>query len=412
MEVKAFPLLKKTYRKTDEKGLYLEVRPNGSKLWFFKYRHQGAEKRIGLGAWPDVSLAEARERRDAARKTAQDGSDPLHLRKMDKIAAKVSGGNTFQSVGEDFIKVRMEGTKKAAPTIKKARWYLAQFKPALGNRPIADIEPGELLLVLKQIEARGTHYSARRARAFASRVFRHGVATTLCKNDPAALLSDALTVPAVKHHAAITDPGLLGAFLRAVESYTGGPIVQIAMRLLPHIFLRPGEMRHGKWEEVDWDMATWTIPAERTKLRRPHTVPLSRQVIALLRELERHTGSDGHMFPGQRTHLRPMSENALNPAFRRMGFGADEITSHGLRATASTLLNESGLWQIDAIERALAHGHSNAVRGTYARGQHWEERVQMAQWWSDYLDKLKAGAVILPFHKATSEVSADTKLAG
>lgn len=412
LEVKAFQPAEKTYRKTDEKGLYLEVRPNGSKLWFFKYRHQGAEKRIGLGAWPDVSLADARERRDEARKTAQTGGDPLHLRKMDKIAAKVSGGNTFQSVGEDYIKVRMVGTGKAEPTVNKARWYLAQLSETIGNRPIADIEAGEVLLVIKKIAARGTIYSARRACTFASRVFRHGVANSLCKNDPAALLGNALPVPPVKNRAAITQPERLSEFLQAIEAYGGGAVVKAAITLLPHVFLRPGEFRQSEWDAINWDEATWTIPAAKAKMRRPHVIPLSRQAIAILRDLHAHTGPTGYIFPGERSHLRPMSENALNLAFRRMGFAADEITAHGLRATASTLLNESGLWQVDAIERALSHGHSNAVRGAYARGQHWQERVQMMQWWSDYLDKLQQGAVILPFHKPAADGAADAKLAG
>lgn len=397
LEIKALQPKDRTYREWDSGGLYVEVRPNGSKLWFFKYRHLGKEKRVGLGVWPEVSLAEARERRDTVRKAAKDGKDPLHERKMGKIAAKVHASNSFQSVAEDFIRVKLVGAHKAEATVEKAKWFLSHLTPALGSRPIAEIEAAELLAVLKKLEAKGLRETARRTRAFASRVFRYGVATARCKADPAALLTDALAPPQVKHHAAITDPTRLSEFLRAVDNYTGGPLVRIAMRLSPHVFLRPGELRQGRWEEIDWEQFTWTIPATRTKLRRPHTVPLSTQSLALLRELQRHSGDFELMFPGVRSHLKPMSENALNPAYRRMGFGPDEITAHGLRATASTLLNESGLWQTDAIERALAHGHSNAVRGAYARGQHWEERVRMAQWWSDYLDRLKSGAVILPF---------------
>lgn len=406
LEVKAFEVLPKTYRKADEKGLYLEVRPNGSKLWFLKYRHHGIEKRIGLGVWPVISLADARQRRDDARRQIAAGEDPLHQRKMDKLAARVSAGNSFKSVAEDFINVRLIANNKAQATIDKARWFLSLLEPAIGSRPISEIEAVELLNVLKRIEAKGHRETARRTRAYASRVFRHGVATTRCKNDPAALLTDALSSPVVRHHAAITDPARLGFFLRAADAYTGGPVVRIAMNLLPHVFLRPGELRRALWSEIDWQGAVWVVPAERTKLRRPHAVPLSTQSVALLRELEIHSGGFDYMFPGQRTHLRPMSENAMNPAFRRMGFAADEITSHGLRATASTLLNESGHWHADAIERALAHGHSDAVRGSYARGQHWDERVRMAQWWSDYLDQLKQGAVVLPFETKRAKTNA------
>lgn len=316
---------------------------------------------------------------------------------MAKIAAKVSAGNTFQAVAEDFIATKFVAENKATATIEKARWYLSHLTPALGNRPIADVKPAELLSVLKALEKKGHRETARRTRALASRIFRHGVAHTLCEDDPAALLGGALAAPKVTHRAAILDPTKLGAFLRDVDAYGGSPTIKIAMQLSPHVFTRPGELRWGRWNEVDWDNATWHVPAERTKMRRPHAVPLSRQSLALLEELRKTSGNFELFFPGQRSHTKPFSENTLNQAFRRMGWGADEVTAHGLRSTASTLLNESGNWHIDAIERALAHGHSDATRGTYARGQHWEERVQMAQWWSDYLDLLRRGGDVLPF---------------
>lgn len=394
LELKAFQPTSKTYRKFDEKGLYIEIRPNGSKLWFFKYRVDGKEKRLGLGTFPEVSLADARKARDDARSTVQAGGDPLLDRKMRKIERLVGAGHTFQSVAEDFIATKLVSSGKANSTIAKAQWFLSHLNPAIGNRPIADIEPAEVLAALKKIERRGHRETAVRTRNFASRVFRHGVATARCKSDPAHLLSGALATPIVKNHAAIIEPRPLGEFLRAIDNYTGGPIVKLAMQISPHVFLRPGELRQGLWEEVNWEEAHWTIPANRTKLRRPHTVPLSRQSLALLCELERHSGGFELMFPGLRSFKRPMSENAINAAFRRMGFGSDVVTAHGLRATASTLLNESGKWQVDAIERALAHGHSDKVRGVYARGQYWLERVKMAQWWSDYLDQLKADSKV------------------
>lgn len=397
-EIKAFPTRDAPYRKTDEKGLYLEIRPNGSKLWHYKYRINGKEKRLALGVWPAVTLAEARQRRDEARKQVAAGNDPLHQRKMAKIARQVSAGNSFEVVAEDFIATKLEASGKAEATIGKARWFLSLLTPALGKRPIAEIEPAELLAVLKRIEAKGHSETARRTRAFASRVFRYGVATTRCQIDPGALLTGALVAPIVKHHAAIIDPKRLGEFLRAVDAYTGGPIVRIAMRLGPHVFLRPGELRQGQWSEIDWDEAIWTIPASRTKLRRAHEVPLSLQSLALLRELEQHSGGLAFMFPGQRSHLKPMSENAINPAYRRMGFSADEMTSHGLRGTASTLLNQSCKWHADAIELALAHCvPGGPVRRAYHHGEHWEERVAMSQWWSDHLDRLRAGGEVIPF---------------
>lgn len=400
MEIKAFSPSDKPYRKPDGQGMYLEVRPNGSKLWFLKYRIDGKEKRLGLGSFPDVSLADARTARDKARAAIQAGRDPLHDRKMTKIERRVGAGHTFKSVADDFVQTKLVASRKAQATIDKARWYLSHLERDIGDRPIADIKPAELLASLKRIEKRGHHETAIRTRAIASRVFRHGVATARCENDPASLLSGALVTPTVQHHAAITEAAPLGAFLRAVDQYNGGPIVKLAMQLAPHVFLRPGELRQGRWEEIDWEACTWTVPASRTKLRRPHSVPLSKQAIMLLRELEVHSGGFELMFPGVRSHLRPMSENTMNATFRRMGFGSDVVSSHGLRSTASTLLNESGLWHADAIERALAHGHSDAVRGIYARGQHWDERVKMMQWWSDYLDKVKAGGEVVPFERA------------
>lgn len=395
IEIKAFAPRDKVYRKSDEKGLYVEIRPNGSKLWFLKYRIDGKEKRLGLGSYPEVSLAAAREARDSARVEIRAGRDPLLDRKLAKIERRIGAGNTFEAVAEDFIATKLEANNKAESTIAKARWFLSHLSPAIGKRPIAEIEPAELLAALKKIEKRGHRETAVRTRNFASRVFRHGVATARCKTDPAHLLGGALATPTVKHHAAILEPKLLGDFLRAIDEFSGGPIVKLAMQIGPHVFLRPGELRQGRWEEVNWEEASWTIPGSRTKLRRPHSVPLSTQSLALLRELEPHSGGYELMFIGHRSHLRPMSENALNAAFRRMGFGSDVVTAHGLRSTASTLLNESGKWHPDAIERALAHGHSDQTRGTYARGQHWEERVMMAQWWSDYLDRIKAGGEVV-----------------
>lgn len=386
----------KPYKLTDGGGLFLSVTPSGGKLWRLKFRFGGREKLLALGKYPQVSLSAARKARDDAKAKLASGVDPAHEKKMAAIAAKVSAGNTFQSVADDFIAVKLEANGKAKATIEKARWYLAHLTPTVGARPIADIKPAELLSVLKQLEKKGHRETARRTRALASRIFRHGIAHALCDADPAALLNGALAAPIVKHRAAILDPVKLGAFLRDIEEYSGSSVVKIAMQLSPHVFTRPGELRFGRWAEVDWENAVWHVPAERTKLRRPHSVPLSRQSVFLLKMLHVETGGFELMFAGQRTHLKPISENTVNQSFRRMGWSADEVTAHGLRATASTLLNESGKWHIDAIERALAHGHSDAVRGTYARGQHWAERVAMAQWWSDHLDMLREGANVVP----------------
>ncbi len=395
-KLKAGPKVSKIY---DAKGLYIEVAMGGGKLWRYRYRFDGKEKLLALGSYPETPLIQARAKRDAAARQLASGKDPAHVRKMDRLAASIAAGSTMATVANEFIETRM--ADKGHRTIASAHLMLSHLK-ALHNRPIAEIEPVELLEQLRKIERRGALETAKRVRSFASRVFRFGVATARCKTDPAALLLGALKPPVVKNRAAITDPKLLGTFLRSMDAYDGTAVVKLAMAILPHIALRPGELREATWQEIDWDEAIWRVPAIRTKLRRPHDVPLSSQVLAILYELAALTnsGPDNFMFPAIGKHGRPMSENTLNVAYRRMDYDSDTVTAHGFRATFSTLANESGKWQPDAIERALAHGDSNAVRGVYSRGNYWAERVQMMAWWSDYLDTLRTGAVVLPFERA------------
>ncbi|APZ98714.1 integrase [Sphingopyxis sp. QXT-31] len=401
-EISAFRASDTPYKKADAKGLYLEIFPNGSKLWRWKYRFAGKEKRLALGAWPDVTLAKARQLCEAARATLADGADPGLERKRAKATARISAANTFASVAAEYIDGKMVGEGRAETTLAKARWFLDLLRPAVGDLPISDVDPQMLLAPLKRLEARGNKETAKKVRSFASRVFRYGVATGRCKADPAALLQGALVAPKARHYAAILEPGKLGELLRAVDAYNGNPITRLALQITPHVFVRPGELRHAEWSEFDLDAAVWRIPAGKMKARRAHSVPLSPQVVALLGELRAMTGGGGYLFPALYSPRRPMSENTINVALRRMGFGKDEATAHGFRATASTLLNESGKWQPDAIERALAHGDSDAVRGTYSRGQYWEERVRMAAWWSDYLDRLREGGAVIPFGRAES----------
>ena len=299
------------YRRSDEKGLYLKIFPNGSKLWRYNYRILGREKRLALGTWPEVSLAEARKKRDDARLLVLDDIDPLAEKKKRKRRARINASNSFASVAEDFLTVRMVNNGRAERTVNKARWCISHLLPAIGNRPIADIEPAEILDVLKKIERRGHRETAHRTRSVASRVFRHGVASALCKTDHAALLGDALSTPIVKHHAAILEPDKLGEFLRVIDNYGGSPIVRVAIHLLPHIFTRPSEMRLGQWQEIDWERSIWHVPATRTKMRRVHAVPLSRKSVVMLRELEVHSGGYDNMFPGLSSHLKFMSENSI-----------------------------------------------------------------------------------------------------
>jgi integrase len=309
------------------------------------------------------------------------------------MAAAVNADNTFKLVAEEYIaKQGREG--RAEATLTKARWHLDMLK-RLHTRPIAEIEAVELLMELRKIEADGRLESARQVRAFASRVFCYGVATTRCKHDTAAPLVRALTTPTVTHHPAILDPVKIGGLLRAIDAFDGQITTLLALRLAPHVFVRPGELRHAEWSEIDFDAAVWTIPASKTKMRREHLVPLTPQAIEILREAHLLTGTGKLVFTGLRTASRPLSENTLNAALRRMGYAKDEMTAHGFRSMASTLLNQSGKWRPDVVERALAHGERDKIRAAYNRAEYWEERVSMAQWWSDHLDTLRDGAEVI-----------------
>lgn len=395
----------KSYRQADGKGLYIEVFPNGSKLWRLKYRIAGKEKRLALGAFPEVSLTEARKGRDLARRKVADGIDPLLERKKSKARAEFDAQSAFSVIANEYI-AKMEKEGRAPATLRKARWFASLLLPSIGRVPVSEVDPQMLLAALRKLESKGNYESAKKVRSFASRVFRYAVMTGRSKSDPAALLSGALITHKVKHYSAILEPARFGELLRAIEGYDGNPVVKKALQLSPHVFVRPGELRNSTWNEFDFESAIWRIPSARMKSRKAHAVPLSRQVLELLVELRAMTESADYVLPSAFSVRRPISENTVNGAFRRMGFDSSEVTAHGLRASASTFLNESGIWNPDAIERALAHGPSDAVRGAYHRGTHWPERVQMAQWWSDYLDSLKAGGEVLQFPIAAAKDAA------
>jgi integrase len=392
LEIRALKPADRIYKRTDERGLYIEVRPNGAKLWRLKYRHAGKDKRIAFGAYPEVGLAEARRRRDEARRKLRDGVDPGAERRREKLLAKYNAANSFGDVATEYID-KMVAEGRAVATTSKASWLLEQMSP-IAREPIADLKPIDVLAALKRIEAKGKHETARRCRSFASRVFRFGVATGRAETDPTSVLRGALIAPKVQHHGAILEPDAVGELLRSIDAYSGNLITRLAMQIAPHVMARPGELRLATWAEFDLELAVWKVPAERMKMRRPHAIPLSRQVLGHLSDLHALTGPSGYTFPAFHTSRRPMSENTINQAFRRMGYAAGEVTAHGLRTTASTLLNESGKWSSDAIERSLAHADSNAIRGIYNRGIYWEERVAMHQWWSDYLDQLRANLTV------------------
>ncbi|GAM04969.1 MULTISPECIES: tyrosine-type recombinase/integrase [Novosphingobium] len=381
----------KTYKLGDGAGLYLQVNPSGSKLWRMKYRWEKREKKLAIGPYPLISLAEARARRDQARLQLLEGIDPSREKILANYLAQASGDDPFGKVAQEFIdKRRREGMSESTAT--KSEYYITRLGSAISRLPIGAITTIEILVALRRIEAKGNYETAKRVLQLAGRVFRYGVATARIVSDPTRDLRGALIAPRPKHYGAIVEADRVGELLRAIDGYDGQELTRLAMQILPHVFVRPGELRHAEWHEVDFDAAIWTIPTEKMKMRRAHQVPLSRQSIEILCRVEEISGPTGYVFPSIRSRRRPMSENTINAALRRLGFSGDEMTAHGFRAMASTLLNESGQWSPDAIERALAHGDSNKVRAAYHRGMHWKERVEMAQWWSDNLDTLRKAA--------------------
>jgi integrase len=382
---------------SDGGGLQLWIQPSGSRLWRYAYRFEGKQKLLAFGAYPDVSLAAARAARDSAKQSLGEGRDPSAAKRLTKLL-EATGDDRFRAVAAEYVaKLRRENRSEA--TIDKVEWLLSFADPALGGLAVRAIKPIEILAVLRQVEARGKHETARRLRSTIGAVIRYAVATARADADPTAALQGALTTPVVTSRPAITKPQAVGALLRAIDGYDGQLTTQVALKLMALLFPRPGELRAAEWAEFDMDQALWTIPAARTKMRRPHGVPLAPQALSALAQLHAITGFGALLFPSVRTIKRPISENTLNAALRRLGYAQHEATAHGFRATASTLLNESGKWSSDAIERQLAHVEGNDVRRVYARGEYWDERVRMMAWWADYLDTLKAGAQVLPLAK-------------
>jgi integrase len=377
------------YKLSDSGGLHALIQPHGSKLWRLAYRYGGKQKTLALGVYPLVGLRDAREQRNEAKQLLAKGVDPSAQRRLAKQVAAT--GNTFRAIAEEvFIKQQNEG--RADATLEKLRWLFEFAYPSLAERPIADITAPELLAVLRKVEVRGRYETARRLRSTCGMVFRYAIATGRAERDPSADLRGALTAPKVTHRAAIVDPSGIGALLRAIEGYDGHAPTRAALRLAPLVFVRPVELRHAEWSEFDLSGAQWSIPTHKMKMLRPHRVPLAKQSIAIIQELRKITGDGRWLFPSVRSVARPISENTLNAALRRLGYGPQQMTTHGFRAMASTRLNEMGLWNADAIERQLAHQEADDVRRAYIHAaEYWPERVRMMQTWADYLDALRDG---------------------
>jgi len=387
------------YKLFDGGGLYLMVAPSGGKHWYFKYRFGGKEKKLSFGPYPEVSLAEARTKKDEARKHIVNGIDPGAVRKAMK-QVEAAETETFEVIAREWhTKFTPTWTTGHAGTIM-GRLQRDLF-PWIGTRPINEIKAPELLAVLHRVESRGALESAHRIRTIAGQVFRYAVATGRAERDCSGDLRGALPQPGERHHAAITDPKEVASLLRAIDGYQGHFVVKCALRLAPMFFVRPGELRHAEWTEIDLDDAVWNIPAHKMKMKQAHIVPLCAQAAEILTELKPFTGASKYVFPSGRTFARPMSENAILAALRRMGYDKETMTGHGFRAMARTILDEVLQVRPDFIEHQLAHAVRDPNGRAYNRTAYLEERRKMMQLWADYLDSLKQGAQVLPFKKSS-----------
>lgn len=385
----------KPIRLSDSGGLYLEVAPSGGKLWRLKYRFNGKEKRLALGKYPEVGLKDARERRDDARKLLANEIDPGENRKVQKAAKTERAANSFEVVAREWI-AKFTPTWAASHTSKIVRRLEMYVFPWLGGKPIAEITAPELLAMTRRIEGKGAIETAHRALQNCGQVFRYAVATGRAERDPTGDLRGALQPVTPKHMAAVTEPRKVAELLRTLDGYQGTLTVRCALQLAPLVFVRPGELRQAEWKDIDLDAAEWRYIA--SKKGNAHIVPLALQAVAILREVQALTGEGRYVFPSARTIERPMSDNAVLAAMRRLGIAKDEMSGHGFRAMARTILDEVLGFRPDLIEHQLAHAVRDPNGRAYNRTAHLPERRKMMQAWADYLDKLKAGAEVIPIH--------------
>lgn len=380
----------KSYKLSDGAGLYLLIEPNGSKLWRFRYRFAGRENMLTFGAYPVVSLGDARTKRDEARKLLAAGTNPSEKRKLEKREAAIQNANTFGAVADEVLSNK-EANEASSSTFDKNRWLLKDLAAPLCDRPIAEITAAEILQLLKHIEKSGRRETARRLRGAIGSVFRYAIVTLRAASDPTLALHGALLAPKVNHRAAITDVKALGGLLRSIDGYDGWPTLKAALQFTALTFARPGEVRGAVRKEFDFDKAVWRIALERMKMRRPHEVPLSKQAIVLLQDIWSLSEYGELVFPSIRSNRKPLSENAFNAALRRMGFEQHEMTAHGFRSSACTILNERG-YNPDVIEAALGHQDEDEIRRAYNRAKYWPERIKLMQEWADLLDVFRAPA--------------------
>ncbi len=399
-----------TQRLTDGDGLYLLVKPNGARWWRLDYSIGGKRKTLSIGVYPDTGLKAARAKADDARELVAAGTDPSDVRKAGKaqqakaleaerrIDEGLAAAGSFEDVAREWATVPTS-RRSEKHTERIIRWMEKDIFPWLGRRPINEITTPEIDATVQRIVDRGALDIARRVLWNCGRIFGYAAKKGYSQGDPTARLCEYMPSKKVEHHAAITDPKAIGGLLRAIDGYQGHLITKCALRIAPMVFVRPGELRKAEWAEIDLDKAEWNIPAEKMKMREPHLVPLSTQAVEILRELHALTGDGRYVFPGARTNGRPMSDNAILAALRRMGFAKDEMSGHGFRAMARTILDEVLQVRPDFIEHQLAHAVRDPNGRAYNRTAHLVERRKMMQQWADYLDKLKAGAEVISLHK-------------
>ncbi|MHC1698736.1 MAG: tyrosine-type recombinase/integrase [Geobacteraceae bacterium] len=398
IQIKTAKPKEKDYKLTDGGGLYLLVTSGGSKLWRFKYRFDGKEKLLAIGVYPDISLAEARDRRQEARNLVANGIDPSAERKAAKQKRADLKANSFETIAREWHEHMVENKEWSDEHAATIMNRLTQdIFPWIGSKPITEVTAKEIKAILDRIRSRGVIETARRALTIMGQVYRYAMSVDRAHYDISAGFRGYL--PAIsktrKHMAAVTDPKELAPLLRAIDTYQGGHVAKCALKLLPLVFVRPGELRHMEWSEIDFDAAEWNIPGQKMKMKEPHLVPLSKQAIAILKEIQPLTGNSKYVFPSTRSFARCMSDNTINASFRRMGFDGDTITGHGFRATARTILDEVLHQRIDIIEHQLAHAVRDPNGRAYNRTSHLTERRRMMQQWADYLDKLKSGAKVM-----------------
>lgn len=399
LKVQAAKPKEKPYKLFDGDGLYLLVSEKGHKWWRFKYRFDGKEKVLAFGTYPEISLVDARERRNEARRQVANGIDPGAVKKAMK-QAKTAETETFEVVAREWY-AKFTPTWSTTHAVTMMARMERDLFPWMGARPIKEIKAPELLAVLRRVESRGALETAHRIRTIAGQVLRYAVATGRAERDCSGDLKGALPQPGEHHHAAITDPKEVAPLLRTIDGYEGHFVVKCALRLAPMFFVRPGELRNAEWAEMDLDERVWNIPAEKMKMKQAHIVPLSTQAVAILTELKHLTGASRYLFPSGRSFARPMSNNTVNAALRRMGYDKETMTGHGFRAMARTILDEVLQVRPDYIEHQLAHAVRDPNGRAYNRTAHLAGRREMMQLWADYLDGLKRGAHVLPLHKDT-----------